>query len=60
MKTFQIRLPDGLYTELAEITAQINEPGYGPKSWATDLIASELASRRLSRLSQPRPEPEPK
>jgi hypothetical protein len=46
-----ISLPDLLYAELTEVARQTEEFGYGPNQWATDLIASELAARRLPRVA---------
>ncbi len=58
MKALTIKLPDALYDDLAALARAFGEPGYGPRMLATDLVASELAARRLSRLSQPKPERE--
>ena len=46
-----ISLPDGLYAELCEVSKATHESGYGPEHWATDLVAAELAARRLPRIS---------
>ena len=53
MRAVTIQLPDGLFAELAEVAAAVNVPGYGPKVWATDLIASELASRQVVQVVTP-------
>ena len=47
MRKVTIALPDVLYAELQEMATAIDEYGYGPAHWAGDLIASELAARRL-------------
>ena len=54
MRKVVISLPDTLYGELCEVSAAMNEPGYGPASFATDLVASELAARRLSKIPEAR------
>lgn len=54
MRQVTIALPDGLYAELREVSKAAGEPGYGPAHWAGDLIASELASRRLPRVAKGR------
>ena len=55
MKRITVLLPDALYSELQEVAAAVDEPGYGAGRWANDLIASELAARRLPKVSQPQP-----
>lgn len=52
MRRVTISLPDVLYAELQEVSAAANEQGYGPASWAGDLVASELAARRLPRFTR--------
>jgi hypothetical protein len=52
MRRVTISLPDGLYAELQEVSAATNEHGYGPAHWVTDVVASELASRRLPRVAR--------
>jgi hypothetical protein len=51
MRRVTISLPDGLYAELQEVSAMTGEKGYSPAIWAADFIASEMASRRLPRVS---------
>ena len=50
MQRVTIALPDALYAELQEAATAIDEFGYGPANWAGDLIASELAARRLPKV----------
>lgn len=52
MRKVSIALPDGLYLELEQAAAMMDEPGYGPARFATDVLASELASRRLPKVTQ--------
>lgn len=59
MKAVTIQLPDTLYAELQEAARAIGERNYGPRLWATDLIASELASRRLRKIDHLGTEPKP-
>ena len=47
----KISLNDVLYAELQEVSRATGEQGYGPADWASDLIASELAARRLPRVT---------
>jgi hypothetical protein len=54
MQAVTIHLPDSLYAELAEVAAAIEEPGYTAQRWAEDLVSSELAARRLPKISQGR------
>lgn len=42
-----IELSDALYSDLERVAKDQHETGYGPQQWASDLLASELASRRL-------------
>lgn len=51
MRAIRILLPTTLYTELCEVSAAMDEPGYGPSHYAADVLASELASRRLPRIA---------
>jgi hypothetical protein len=51
MRHIRISLPDGLYRELQEVSAAAKEPGFGPAHWAGELVASELAARRLPSVS---------
>jgi hypothetical protein len=52
MKHLKITLPDALYGTLAEV-ARGTDPAeaISPSMWATEMLASELAARRLA--SQP-------
>lgn len=52
MRRVSIALPDALYRELQQAAAMMDEPGYGPVNFATDVLASELASRRLPKVTQ--------
>lgn len=52
MKRITVVLPNALYSELQEAAANVDEPGYDAQRWANDLIASELAARRLPKISQ--------
>jgi hypothetical protein len=54
MRRVTIALPDSLYAELREVSAAAGEPGYGPARWAGEIVASELAARRLPRMVQGR------
>lgn len=54
MRKVSIALPNELYAELEAWAELMREPGYGPASFATDVLASELASRRLPHVSQGR------
>jgi hypothetical protein len=54
MRKVSIALPNALYAELEAWAELMREPGYGPASFATDVLASELASRRLPRVVQGR------
>jgi hypothetical protein len=54
MRRITIALPDGLYMELCEVAADAGEVGYGPAHWASDVIASELAARRLPKIAPAR------
>lgn len=49
-----IRLPNALYRDLTELAARAEERGYGPASFATDLVCSELAARRLPKIAPAR------
>jgi hypothetical protein len=50
MRHVTISLPDALYAELQEAASLTRGHGYGPEHWACDLLAGELASRRIARL----------
>jgi hypothetical protein len=52
MKRITFLLPDALYSELEQVAAEADERGYNAEKWANDLIASELAARRLPKVSQ--------
>jgi hypothetical protein len=54
MRKVSIALPDGLYLELQQAAAAMQEPGYIATHFATDVLASELASRRLPKVAQGR------
>ena len=60
MRKVTIALPDALYAELQEAATAIDEYGYGPANWAGDLIASELAARRLPRVTRQAPDHGPR
>ena len=51
MRNVTIRLPDALFAELQSAAEATKERGYGPASWAGDLVSSELAARRLTSVS---------
>ena len=53
-KPIRLSLAPALYAELAEMAAKFNEPGFGPARCAEEILVSELASRRLSRIETPR------
>lgn len=42
-----ITLNDELYRELQRVSADVREMGYSPERWASELVESELATRRL-------------
>jgi hypothetical protein len=50
MPKIQLTLPPKLFRELQAGAAAMQQPGYGPVRFATDLLASELASRRLPKV----------
>ncbi len=54
MKRVTIQLPNALYRDLAELAARSEERGYGPSAFATDLVCSELAARRLPKIAPAR------
>lgn len=54
MPKVSINLPTELFRELKTAAASMCEVGYGPANFATDVLASELASRRLPRVTQGR------
>jgi hypothetical protein len=45
-----IVIPDCMYSELEEASSATRELGYGPEHWASDVVVSELAARRLPRV----------
>jgi hypothetical protein len=49
-----IHLPAALYRDLCELTAATGEEGYTPAHYATELVTSELAARRLPRVAHGR------
>jgi hypothetical protein len=51
MRRITISLPDALFAELQSAANATEVRGYGPAHWAGDLVASELASRRLPSVS---------
>ncbi len=51
MRRVTFSLPDELYSDLQELAAATREHGYGPAQFAGDVVAAELASRRLSRVT---------
>jgi len=51
MKAVTIQLPDAVYRDLELEARSLEIPCYTPRLWAADLIAAELASRRLARLN---------
>jgi hypothetical protein len=51
MRHIRIALPDALFAELQSAAESTKERGYGPAHWAGDLVASELAARRLPSVS---------
>ena len=46
-----ITLPRELGRDLRAIAAAMQEPNYGPAEFASDLVVSELASRRLPHIA---------
>jgi hypothetical protein len=50
MRAVSIDLPDELFQELQEAAEAIREDGYGPEHFAADIVAAELASRRLPKF----------
>jgi len=57
MKILQIQLPDAVYRDLELEARALEIPCSTPRLWAADLIAAELASRRLARLNSERRTP---
>jgi len=57
MKAVTIQLPDAVYRDLEAEARALEIPSYTPRAWAADLIAAELASRRLARLNSERRTP---
>jgi len=53
-KPIRLSLAPALYAELAEMAAKFDEPGFSPARCAEEILVSELASRRLSRIETPR------
>ena len=50
----RINLPTELFRELESAAASMHESGYTAVNFATDVLASEMASRRLPRVAQGR------
>jgi len=48
-----IVLPDALYTELQEVSAEVKDLTYSPACWAAEAVEAALASRRLPRVRIP-------
>jgi hypothetical protein len=57
MKTITISLSDGLFAELQAAAKATKEPGFQPADWATEVVAGELAARRLPRFTVGRSRP---
>jgi hypothetical protein len=49
-----IKLSTELYRELQSAAASMQEPGYSAVNFITDVLTSDLASRRLPRMAQER------
>lgn len=54
MRAIRILIPPVLYAELCEAAASKNEPGFGPAAYATELVISEMAARRLPKITPAR------
>ena len=50
MKQIVICLPDPLYAELAEVSANTRDLTYSPERFAQEIVEADLASRRLPRI----------
>lgn len=53
-RNIRIQLPGALYAELCEVAAKMHEPGFGPARCAEEILVSELAARRLTKVETPR------
>jgi hypothetical protein len=51
MPKVSITLPTELYKELQSAAASMREPGYSAVNFITDVLTSDLASRRLPRMA---------
>jgi len=49
-----IKLSTELYCELQQAAASMQEPGYSAVNFITDVLTSDLASRRLPRMARER------
>ena len=50
MRRIEICLPDALYAELAEVSANTRDLTYSPERFAQEIVEADLASRRLPRI----------
>jgi len=51
MPKVSIKLPTELYRELQSAAASMQEPGYSAVNFITDVLTSDLASRRMPRMA---------
>ncbi len=51
MPKVSIKLSPELYRELQSAAASMDEPGYSAVNFITDVLTSDLASRRLPRMA---------
>ena len=51
MPKVSIKLSTELYRELQSAAASMQEPGYSAVNFITDVLTSDLASRRLPRMA---------
>jgi hypothetical protein len=51
MPKVSIKLSTELYKELQSAAASMQEPGYSAVNFITDVLTSDLASRRLPRMA---------
>ena len=54
MPKVSIKLSTELYRELQSAAASMQEPGYSAVNFITDVLTSDLASRRLPRMARER------
>jgi hypothetical protein len=54
MPKVSIKLSTELYKELQSAAASMQEPGYFAVNFITDVLTSDLASRRLPRMARER------